>query len=172
MTKFLWLDMEMTGLDVDKEVVIEVAAIITDTKLNSIDTYHSVVRQPQEFIDRMDDWNKRTHGASGLTEMISSGRDPEDVEKDLIKFVDKHFPSTERIILAGNSIGQDRLFINKYFKKFAERLHYRMLDVTSFKIVFNNMFRISYAKKESAHRAIDDVQESINELKRYTEFIK
>lgn len=172
MTKFLWLDMEMTGLDIDKEVVIEVAAIVTDTKLNPLDNYHAVVKQPQEFVDRMDDWNKRTHGASGLIDMIPNGKDQEVVERELISLVEKHFQPNERVILAGNSIGQDRLFINKYFKKFAERLHYRMLDVTSFKIVFNNMFRISYAKKESAHRAIDDVQESINELKRYCEFIK
>ncbi len=170
--KFLWLDMEMTGLDVDKEVVIEVAALITDAKLNPLDEYHAVVRQPQDFIERMDDWNKRTHKASGLTELIAGGKDPADVENDLLKLCEKHFESKERIILAGNSIGQDRIFVNKYFKRFAERLHYRMLDVTSFKIVFNNMFQISYSKKESRHRAIDDVRESINELKRYLEFVK
>jgi oligoribonuclease len=170
--KFFWLDMEMTGLDVEKEVVIEVAAVITDAKLNPLDEYHAVVRQPQSYVDHMDDWNKRTHKASGLTDLIASGKDPADVENDLLKFTEKHFDAKERIILAGNSIGQDRLFVNKYFKRFAERLHYRMLDVTSFKIVFNNMFQISYAKKESRHRAIDDVKESINELKRYLEFVK
>lgn len=164
--------MEMTGLDVEKEVVIEVAAIITDNKLNPLDTYHAIVRQPQEFIDRMDDWNKRTHGDSGLTALIPTGKDPAEVEKDLIALAEKHYQAKDRIILAGNSIGQDRLFVNKYFKRFAERLHYRMLDVTSFKIVFNNMFQISYAKKVANHRAIEDVQESINELKRYLEFVK
>jgi oligoribonuclease len=170
--KFLWLDMEMTGLDIDKEVVIEVAALVTDAKLNTLEEYHSVVRQPQEYIDHMDDWNKRTHKASGLVELIPTGKDPAEVENDLLKLCEKHFEPKERIILAGNSIGQDRLFVNKYFKRFAERLHYRMLDVTSFKIVFNNMYQISYAKKESRHRAIDDVHESINELKRYLEFVK
>ena len=164
--------MEMTGLDVDKEVVIEVAAIITDNKLETLDTYHSIVRQPQEYIDRMDDWNKKTHAASGLTALIPDGKDPADVENDLLALITKNFEPKDRIILAGNSIGQDRLFVNKYFKRFAERLHYRMVDVTSFKIIFNNMFQISYAKKTANHRAIEDVQESINELKRYLEFVK
>ena len=162
----------MTGLDVDKEVIIEVAAIVTDNKLEALETYHSIVKQPQEYIDRMDDWNKKTHGESGLTALIPTGQDPANVENDLLKLVEKHFTPKDRIILAGNSIGQDRLFVNKYFKRFAERLHYRMLDVTSFKIVFNNMFQISYAKKQTKHRAIDDVQESINELKKYLEFVK
>ncbi|MEK6555641.1 MAG: oligoribonuclease, partial [Bdellovibrionota bacterium] len=119
----------MTGLDVDKEVVIEVAAIITDNKLETLDTYHSIVRQPQEYIDRMDDWNKKTHAASGLTALIPDGKDPADVENDLLALITKNFEPKDRIILAGNSIGQDRLFVNKYFKRFAERLHYRMVDV-------------------------------------------
>lgn len=164
--------MEMTGLDVDKEVIIEVAAIITDTKLEPLDEYHAVVKQPQQYLDAMDEWNQRTHKASGLVDLIPTGKEPEEVENDLLKLCEKHFEAKDKIILAGNSIGQDRLFVNKFFKKFAERLHYRMLDVTSFKIVFNNMFQISYAKKESRHRAIDDVRESINELKRYLEFVK
>jgi oligoribonuclease len=172
MMKFFWLDMEMTGLDVEKEVVIEVAVMITNNKLETLDTYHAIVKQPQDFVDRMDSWNKKTHGESGLTPLIATGKDPDEVEKELLALVEKHFEPKDRIILAGNSIGQDRLFINKYFKQFAERLHYRMVDVTSFKIIFNNMFQISYAKKVANHRAIEDVQESINELKRYLEFVK
>lgn len=170
--KFLWLDMEMTGLDVEKEVVIEVAAIVTDVKLNPLEEYHAVVRQPQEYLDRMDDWNKRTHKASGLVDLIPTGKEQAEVENELMRLCEKHFDPKDRIILAGNSIGQDRLFVNKYFKKFAERLHYRMVDVTTFKIIFNNMFQISYAKKESKHRAIDDIHQSIAELKRYLEFVK
>lgn len=170
--KFFWIDLEMTGLDVDKEVIIEVAALVTNSKLEPLDSYHSVIKQPQSFIDSMDDWNKKTHGDSGLTALIPSGVSPEEAETNLINLINKHFEAKERIILAGNSIGQDRLFINKYFKKFAERLHYRMLDVTSFKIVFNSMFQISYAKKQTRHRAVDDIHESINELKRYLEFVK
>lgn len=162
--------MEMTGLDVTKEVVIEVGAIITDLKLESVEKYHSIVKQPQKYLDNMDDWNTKHHRDSGLTELVPNGRAPEVVENDLLELCDQHFKG-ERIILAGNSIGQDRLFINKYFTKFADRLHYRMLDVTSLKLVFNNFFQISYAKQISSHRAIEDIQESINEFKKYLTYI-
>ena len=92
------------------------------------------------------------------------------VEKELLEFCHKHFDG-DQVVLAGNSIGQDRLFINKHMKDLAEKMHYRMLDVTSFKLVFNYFYQISYAKKTSAHRALDDIQESINELKKYLSFI-
>lgn len=172
MFKLLWVDMEMTGLDPEKEAIIEVAAMITDTKLEVLDQYHSVVFQPQTYIDNMDSWNKKHHGESGLTELIPTGKSQELVESELIAFADKHFDKKDKLILAGNSIGQDRLFINRNFKKFAERLHYRMLDVSSFKIVFNNFYQISYAKPQARHRATDDIQESINELKKYLSFLK
>ena len=169
--KLLWLDMEMTGLDVEKEVPIEVAAIVTNKQLEPLDEYHAVVKQGQSYIDNMDDWNTTHHKNSGLTDLIPNGKDPELVERELLEFMDKHFEPKARVLLAGNSIGQDRLFINKYFQKVAARLHYRMLDVTSFKIIFNNLYQISYMKKESKHRAVDDVKESINELKKYLSFL-
>lgn len=177
MFKLLWVDMEMTGLDVDKEVVIEVAAMVTGTSLEPIEQYHAIVKQPQTYLDNMDEWNRKHHGESGLTALVAGGantgaKEPEVVENELLNLIKKHFDGKERVILAGNSIGQDRLFINKYFKRFAERLHYRMLDVTAFKVLFNNFYQISYAKKESKHRALGDIQESINELKKYVSFIK
>jgi oligoribonuclease len=172
MFKLLWIDMEMTGLDPDKEVVIEIASVITSTDLEPLDQYHAVVKQPQSFIDGMDAWNQKHHKESGLVDLIPTGKDPGVVEQEVLAQLDKHFGPKDRIILAGNSIGQDRLFINKYFKKIADRLHYRMLDVTSFKIVFNNFYQISYAKPQAKHRATGDIQESINELKKYLSFIK
>lgn len=171
MQKFLWLDMEMTGLDVTKEVIIEVGAIVTGTNLEPLSTYHSVVKQDQAYLDRMDEWNTKQHGQSGLTLAVPNGSPQEDVEKALVALCDEHFKG-EKVILAGNSIGQDRLFVDKYMPKFAERLHYRMLDVSSFKIVFNYFYQISYSKKPSLHRALDDIQESINELKKYLSYIK
>jgi oligoribonuclease len=164
--------MEMTGLDVEKEVVIEVAAMITSKSLEPMDQYHAVVKQPQTYIDKMDDWNKKHHRESGLVDLIPTGKMPETVETELLELIKKHFDPKDRVILAGNSIGQDRLFINKYFKRVAERLHYRMLDVTAFKVLFNNFYQISYAKKESRHRAVGDITESINELKKYLQFVK
>lgn len=171
MEKMLWLDMEMTGLDIDKEVIIEVAAIVTGKELEPLATYHSVVKQDQSYLDNMDEWNTTHHGKSGLTALVPEGKDPTDVENELMAFCDEHFKE-EKPILSGNSIFQDRLFINKYFPRFATRLHYRMLDVTAFKLIFNNFYQISYAKEQSKHRALDDVQESINELKRYLSFIE
>jgi oligoribonuclease len=170
MERMLWIDMEMTGLDVEKEVIIEVAAIVTDLKLEKIDTYHSVVKQPQEYLDRMDDWNRTHHGKSGLTDLVPSGKEPQIVEADLLNLVEKNFRG-DRAVLAGNSIYQDRMFINKYFPKLNEKLHYRMLDVTSFKLIFNYLYQISYTKKASQHRAIADIEESISELKKYLSYI-
>lgn len=169
MERLLWMDMEMTGLDVDKEVIIEVAAVITDFQLEEIARYHSVVRQPQEYLDRMDDWNQKHHSESGLLDLIPSGKSPDQVEADLMQLLDGFFLN-ERAVIAGNSIAQDRLFTNKYFPRFAARLHYRMVDVTSFKIVFAGRFGVSYQKR-GAHRAVDDIGESIAELKHYLSFV-
>ena len=169
MEKLLWIDMEMTGLDVEKEVIIEVAAVVTDLQLQELDRYHSVVKQPTEYLATMDDWNQKHHKDSGLLDLIPSGKSPNLVENDLLLILDTHFQN-ERVVLAGNSIGQDRLFINKYLPQFASRLHYRMLDVTSYKIMFQNRFKITYEKKNS-HRAVDDILESINELNHYLSHI-
>ncbi len=160
----------MTGLDVEKEVIIEVAAVVTDLKFNILDQYHSVVKQPQKYLDNMDDWNTKHHKASGLTEKIPNGKEPSLVEEELIQFIEKNF-SGERPVLCGNSISQDRLFINKYWTRLAERLHYRMLDVSSWKIIMNSVFQKVYHKTNS-HRAVDDILESIGELKYYLSFFK
>jgi oligoribonuclease len=170
MTKLFWIDLEMTGLDVTKEVIIEAAVIITDLDFNELDQYHAIVKQPQSYLDAMDDWNKKHHGDSGLTAQVPNGKSPELVEKELIALLTKHFKD-DRAVLAGNSIAQDRLFIDKYFKKFSEKLHYRMLDVTSWKLMMLNKFKVQVQKKVS-HRALDDIQESIAELKQYVSLIK
>jgi len=170
MTKLFWIDLEMTGLDVEKEVIIEVASIVTDLDLKPLTTYHAVVKQDQSYLDRMDDWNKSHHGASGLTAAVGSGREPALVEEDLINIVNQHY-TDERVVLAGNSISQDRLFISKYFTKFNALLHYRTVDVTSWKILFNEKFKVKYDKKNT-HRALDDVMESIAELQFYMGHVK
>lgn len=165
MTKMLWLDMEMTGLEVEREVPIEVAAIVVDLDFRELEIFHAILKQPPEFLDRMDNWNKEHHGASGLTAAVATGREPLLVEKDLIHFVDRHFMG-ESAVLCGNSIGQDRLFINKYFPSLAKRLHYRMLDVTAWKVIFQALYKTKFEKKNT-HRAIDDIRESIGELQFY-----
>ena len=157
--------MEMTGLDVEKEVPIEVAAIVCDLEFRELETFHAIIKQPQEFLDRLDNWNKEHHGASGLTAAVATGREPSLVERDLIQFVDRHFQG-ESAVLCGNSIGQDRAFINKYFPTLNRRLHYRMLDVTSWKVIFQSIYKLKFEKKNT-HRAIDDIRESIGELRFY-----
>lgn len=164
MKKLLWIDLEMTGLDVEIERIIEVGAIVTDMDLKPLDTYHCVVRQPQAFIDNMDEWNTTHHTESGLVAQIPGGKPPEEAEKDLCDLIDKHFPDPkDRPILCGNSIFQDRKFIDKYMRELANKLHYRMLDVTSWKIIMNEVYKVEY-QKQDAHRALDDIRESIAEL--------
>ena len=170
MDKIMWIDLEMTGLDVEKEVIIEAAVIITDHTLTTQDTYHSVIKQPQKYIEGMDEWNKTHHSRSGLIDKIPGGNTPEEVELDLIALVDKHFQN-EQPVIAGNSISQDRTFINKYFPDFADRLHYRMLDVSAWKLVFKFMYNKRFEKTET-HQAMDDIKESIAEMKYYLGFIK
>jgi oligoribonuclease len=165
MEKLLWIDMEMTGLNVEREVPIEIAAIVTDTNLKELETYHAIIRQPQSILDQMDEWNTQHHGESGLTAQVPNGTPSEAVEKAMIQLVDRHFHG-ERAVIAGNSIGQDRLFINKYFPLLSPKLHYRMLDVTSWKIMMNARFQLKFEKKNT-HRAIDDIRESISEMAFY-----
>ncbi len=170
MDKLLWLDMEMTGLDVNKEVPIEVGAIVTDWDLKPLEDYHAVIRQPREYLDRMDDWNKKHHGDSGLTAQVPDGTPPGKVEEELLAIVDRRF-GREPVVLAGNSIFQDRLFIAKYFPRLAARLHYRMLDVTSWKIVLQAKMGVKFDKKNT-HRAVDDIRESIAEFSFYLSHLK
>jgi len=105
--------MEMTGLDVEKEVPIEVAAIVTDWKMQPLEEYHAVIHQPEKYLNAMDDWNKKHHGESGLLDMIPGGKKPKAVDQELAELVEKHF-GEDKAILAGNSIGQDRLLNKKY----------------------------------------------------------
>ncbi len=170
--KLLWIDLEMSGLDVNKEVIIECAAIITNMNFDTLDTYETVVYQEQKYIDHMDAWNKKHHGESGLIAKIPLGKKSNIVEAELINLIEKHFSNEDekKPILCGNSISQDRLFISKYWPQLDSKLHYRMCDVSSWKVIFNNIYDLKF-KKQDKHRALDDIQESINELKFYLSHI-
>lgn len=173
MNKLFWLDMEMTGLDVQKEVIIEVAAIVTDLSFKELATFETVIKQPQKYLDNMDAWNTEHHKKSGLTAKVPEGMDQDQAEAMLIDMIKKHFPDYKKNkpILAGNSIMQDRLFIDKYMPEFASLLHYRMVDVSSWKVILNNKFNFVY-RKANNHRALDDIRESIQELRAYCDKIK
>jgi oligoribonuclease len=169
--KLLWCDMEMTGLRVEKEAIIEVAFIVTNLKLEPLDQYEAVVYQPRDYLDRMDEWNRSHHTQSGLINKVQFGKPQAQVEKEIIELIRDNFDTPkERPILAGNSIAQDRSFINLYMPDLARILHYRMLDVSSWKIMFENVYGLRYNKQKN-HRAHDDILESIEELKFYTNYI-
>lgn len=170
-TKLLWVDLEMTGLDSEKDVIIEVACEITDFDFKTLASYEAVIKHHDEVLDNMNEWSKVQHKASGLTERIrSEGRDEKEVVHELVGFIKAQF-GKEPAVLAGNSIHNDRTFIKKYWAEVDELLHYRMLDVTSFKLLMQAKYGVNFSKKE-VHRAFDDIQASIAELQYYIEALK
>ncbi|MCS6838484.1 MAG: oligoribonuclease, partial [Bdellovibrionaceae bacterium] len=153
------------------ERIIELALIISDWKFTPLIEYEAVIYQPPEILEGMDEWNKRQHSSSGLVARVPYGKRQEAVEEEVIQLVQSHFPpSAGKPILCGNSIAQDRAFLNRYLPRLAQLLHYRMLDVTSWKIVFENKFQKKFQKRKN-HRALDDIKESMEELRFYLGFV-
>lgn len=156
----------MTGLDDVRDRILEFAAVITDLDMKPLEELHRIVYQPQEVLDGMNDWCKKTHGESGLTQAVPQGTPLDQVEQEALALLKKHFPANEPIVLSGNSIGNDRRFVDRYMPELAKRLHYRMIDVSSFKEIFREKYGLAFHKK-NAHRAVDDIHESIRELNYY-----
>jgi oligoribonuclease len=172
--KMFWIDLEMTGLDHLKDQILEVAVVVTDWEFRTLEEYHRVVFQPQQVLENMNDWCKEHHGKSGLTAEVPKGTPIDKVEEELIDLVVRHWGAPgkdNRVVLCGNSIGNDRRFIDQYWPRFEKHLHYRMIDVSSFKEVFREKYSVKYDKK-NAHRAIGDIHESIGELKHYLSFVE
>jgi oligoribonuclease len=167
----LWVDLEMTGLDEQTDSILEVAAVLTDIELKPLAEFHRIVYQPAEVLESMNDWCKKTHGESGLTAAVPKGTPLAAVEKELNALLDQHYSTGDRIVLAGNSVGNDRRFIDRYMPELAKRLHYRLIDVSSFKEIFRERYRINFPKG-NAHRAVDDIHESIRELAHYLSFVQ
>jgi len=168
----VWLDMEMTGLDAAKERIIEIATILTDGQLTEIAVGPDlVIHQPDEILAGMDDWNKKHHGGSGLVDRVKASTITEgDAEAQTLAFISAHVGAKERPVLAGNSIHQDRRFIRRFMPILDARLHYRMVDVSTIKELARRWYPQISAKqpqKAESHRALDDIRESIDELRYY-----
>ena len=170
--KLLWVDLEMTGLDPVKDRILEVAAIATDMQLNEAAKYEAVVKVDEKIIkSRMvgEFWEKNSATRDALIAQNKDGKPVAEVEKELLEFVDKN--CSKVVYLAGNSIHQDRKFIEREMPELDKKLHYRMLDVSAWKIYFENAMNKKFTKPEN-HRALDDINGSIEELKWYLTFLK
>ena len=170
--KLLWIDLEMTGLDPEKDRILEVAAIATGWDLEPLQTYTGIVKVDDEIIkSRMvgEFWEKNADSRQSLIEQNQTGKSVNEIEQELLHFLDQHF--SDEIYLAGNSIHQDRKFIDREMPELAKRLHYRMLDVSAWKIYFENALDKKFIKPEN-HRALSDIEGSISELKYYLGMIK
>ena len=168
----VWIDCEMTGLDPEKERLLEIAVVVTGPHLTPrIEGPVCVIHQSDKLLDKMDAWNKGTHGRSGLIDKVkASATSEQDAEEAILTFI-KKYVSKNASPLCGNTISQDRRFLVKFMPKLEAYLHYRNLDVSTLKElskrwkpeVFNNF------KKQQKHTALADVHESIEELAHYRE---
>lgn len=170
----LWIDLEMTGLNVSQDVILEIAALVTDKDLNVIaDGPELVIHQSETTLGLMDDWVRTHHGKSGLTQAVrESNISLQEAEEQVLQFA-MQYGEKGKMVLCGNTIWQDRVFLNKYMPKLTAFLHYRMVDVTSVKeLIFrwypsnpNRLF-----KKADSHRALADIKESVAELAHYRKY--
>ncbi len=175
--RLVWLDMEMTGLDPEKERIIEVAVVVTEPDLTIVAEGPALaIHQPDSLLDAMDNWNKATHGKSGLIDKVKVSTLGEAQAEDiLIAFLSQHVPPGKSP-LCGNTISQDRRFMFRYMPRLEQFFHYRNLDVSTLKELARALAagRLQeLRKKKSRHEALADIHDSIDELKHYREhFLK
>ncbi|AHB42245.1 oligoribonuclease [Candidatus Saccharibacteria bacterium RAAC3_TM7_1] len=172
--KLLWIDLEMTGLDPKEDRILEVAAVATDWDFNEVATYEAVKKVgPSLMKQRMvgEFWEKFTNVRDALMAQNGSGKNGRTIENELLEFIETHLDTDKKILLAGNSIHQDRKFIENEWPRLDKKLHYRMLDVSAWKVVFEGKYKKKFAKPE-AHRALEDIRGSIEELQYYLKKIK
>lgn len=172
----IWIDLEMTGLDTQNDVIIEIATIVTDSELNIIaEGPELAIHQPEEVLAGMDDWNTRQHGQSGLTERVRKSQiDEAEAERQTIEFLSEFVPANTSP-MCGNSICQDRRFLARCMPELEDYFHYRNLDVSSLKELAKRWApeAANGPVKKGSHLAMDDIKDSIEELRHYRKnFIK
>lgn len=166
----VWMDMEMSGLDPETNVILEMATLITDNELNLVaEGPVLALHQSRELLDAMDDWNRDHHGASGLVQrVLDSSITAAEAETQTLAFVRRHCPQRDAP-LCGNSIYQDRRFLARYMPRLEAYFHYRNIDVSSVKEIVRRWYPDGPKppEKKHAHLAFDDIRESIEELQFY-----
>ena len=171
----VWIDCEMTGLNPETDCLVEVAVVITNSDLEILDAGLDVVIKP-----RPDSWNnmsefvRNMHTESGLINEVDAGLSLEDAEQVILDYVKKFVPNAKEAPLAGNTIGTDRMFLNKYMPQLDQHLHYRNIDVSSIKELTRRWYPRVYfqlPKKDGGHRALADILESIQELRYYRQTV-
>ena len=167
----VWIDLEMTGLNPECDVIIEIATIITDNNLDII-AYGPdlIINQPDEILQTMDEWNSRTHQASGLLDAVKkSTLSFKEAEEQTLNFI-RQYSEPNKSPLCGNSVWQDRIFLNKYMPLVNQYLNYRIIDVSSIKEVIKRWYpcnQMNHFIKADNHRALEDVVASIDELRHF-----
>ncbi|PPK91979.1 oligoribonuclease [Kineococcus xinjiangensis] len=173
--RIVWIDCEMTGLSLERDALIEVAALVTDADLNVLGTgVDVVVRPPEGAVEAMDPVVVAMHTASGLLAELPEGRTMEEAEQAVLDYVRQWVPEPRKAPLAGSSVHTDRAFLARDMPVLVDHLHYRLIDVSSLKELARRWFpRVYYntPKKHGGHRALADIRESIQELKYYREVL-
>lgn len=171
----VWIDCEMTGLDPEKDCLVEIAVVITNSDLEPVDEGIDLVIKPREdSLANMGDYVREMHTTSGLIEEFAEGLELADAEAQVLEYIKQYIPEARQAPLAGNSIGTDRMFINRYMPALDQHLHYRNIDVSSIKELSRRWYPRVYfqlPKKDGGHRALADINESIQELRYYRETV-
>lgn len=173
-TKLLWIDLEMTGLDPYKDVILEVGVEVTDFNFKTLESYDMRVHQKHDtVVKRMQAniwWREFPENRDDFLNRLDEGKPLADVENELVDMVQRYF-GEEPAVLAGNSIHNDRNFIKQWMPRLDLKLHYRMLDVSSLKLLMQAKYGVIF-EKDTPHRAFDDIQASIAELQHYLDWFK
>ena len=173
--RIVWIDCEMTGLDLEQDALVEVAALVTDFDLNQLgEGVDLVIRPPDEALEQMDDFVRNMHTTSGLIDLLAGGVSLAEAEKAVLDYVRAFVPEERKAPLGGNTVGTDRAFIARDMPTLESHLHYRVIDVSSIKELSRRWFPRAYfaaPAKSGGHRALADIRESIAELRYYREAV-
>jgi oligoribonuclease len=173
--RIVWIDCEMTGLDLSADALVEVAVLITDSDLTVLgDGVDVVIKPPQEALDQMRDVVRDMHTSSGLLDELAAGVTLAEAEEAVLAYVRQYVPEPRRAPLAGNSVSTDRGFLARDMPTLEQHLHYRLIDVSSVKELARRWYPRAYfasPEKRGGHRALADIRESIEELKYYREAV-